>query len=383
MAEPYLITFTPINRFYFGTSRSFSEGFYTQSSLFPTQTTILGAIRKTILRQHNLLDDRGLYPKKVNGEIIKEVYELTGTSLMRELDEEIEELGALRKLSPVFIVEHFEGTETPKDFFFPSPSNIITEKDERYYRTMHIKACSGVLRNNCNRKTDISYLIDEDVKAKLPEFLAGRDFWNEYLTGKEKFIGNFRNHNEVFIEDSQPGIGRLEEGNKPTRMTEDKKYYFKKDYRMHPPFSFGVIVYLEGENNLCDDDVFMGGERSMFKMKLKKIGIENRSLFKDHPVVEKLFTESNENNIVYEEGMGLCIISPLCASEEIGGIDFSIVKGLYSPRTTSVTTIKSDSYSMYPAGSILYPNKDYKGWATYNTLSKIGYNCTVKFKRGF
>jgi CRISPR/Cas system CMR-associated protein Cmr3 (group 5 of RAMP superfamily) len=56
MSVPYLITFKPYGRFYFGTSQSFGEGFYAMSSMFPTQTTILGAIRATILSQHDLLD---------------------------------------------------------------------------------------------------------------------------------------------------------------------------------------------------------------------------------------------------------------------------------------------------------------------------------------
>ncbi|MEW6654461.1 MAG: CRISPR-associated protein Cmr3, partial [Bacteroidota bacterium] len=59
MNKFYLITFTPLGRFYFGSANSWGESFYATSLKFPTQTTILGCLRRTMLKQKGLLDNSG------------------------------------------------------------------------------------------------------------------------------------------------------------------------------------------------------------------------------------------------------------------------------------------------------------------------------------
>jgi CRISPR type III-B/RAMP module-associated protein Cmr3 len=131
MSIPYLIKFKPYGRFYFGTPQSFGESFYAISSMFPTQTTILGTLRAAILQQNDLLDLEKRKPKLNDSkDIPDEVKQLTGTSKIVDLFDEDDNLGKILKISPVFIVRQGKGSECVEDFLLPVPSDVIFDYDE-------------------------------------------------------------------------------------------------------------------------------------------------------------------------------------------------------------------------------------------------------------
>ena len=79
MSTPYLIRFTPVNRFFFGSSHSFAEGFYVESMKYPQPTTILGCLRNTILIQEGIVKDDGT-GRHIPDIDNSDAKELTGTS---------------------------------------------------------------------------------------------------------------------------------------------------------------------------------------------------------------------------------------------------------------------------------------------------------------
>jgi hypothetical protein len=322
------------------------------------------------LKQHKLLDNNGKYPDKSK---IKEVEALTGTSAMNELDETVEEFGMLEKLSPVFIVNYFAGTKTPKDFLFTLPVNIVEEKN--YLRISNIKKVNDV--NTSGFPYSYAFIMDEDHKKHVGEFLTGRDFWKNYIEGEKCIKKGFINILEVFIPDFQPGIARDNE-----RLVIDEKYYSKSDYRMNKGFSFGVIAHFKDTDIIKEDHVFMGGERSLFKMNVEPINEKNESIFADHALIKR-FLDKGDPGDLKNNCDAMCLISPLCVTDYLKGLDYSIVKYVYSQRTSSKNKLKSDSYNMFPPGTVLFPGQNFEVGNLYPTNNKIGLNWSIKFNRGF
>ena len=122
MKMQYLITFKPYSTFFFGTFKSFGEGYYAESSRFPLQTTIVGCLRKTILNQKGWLDKDGKYPdfSLVN----QEIHKYTGTVETVSLDSSDLNLGVIQQISPVFLVRQDSGHLCPDDFLYPVPQDI-------------------------------------------------------------------------------------------------------------------------------------------------------------------------------------------------------------------------------------------------------------------
>lgn len=384
MCIPYLITFKPTGRFYFGTSQSFAEGFNPTSSQFPSQTTILGAIRAKILEQNNCLDIEKRIP-------VGDYEKLTGSSPMSGLDETVVEFGKIEKLSPVFIVKWKSTAACPEDFLLPVPVDVFFEYDKK-------KDDDGdtlvrkLLRYELKKKaipegsTNFVYTFDKKIKADHAEYLGGIQFWEAYAKKEEKI----ECHQEylakkIFISGSHPGIARETEGER-RRVAKEEHFYRKQDYKLQEDFCFGVIVHFTEEEVLEDDHVFMGGERSLFIMKLHKLPLQPSYIISNHPIIKRFCNEKDSGDYKGKEdskagGGNYVLVSPFIAGAEVKP-DFALINELYAPRSTNNVDdkkTKTDSFRAIPAGSILKTESKISAVNTYPTLSKIGYNFAIKF----
>jgi len=380
MSIPYLITFQPAGRFYFGTSQSFGEGFYAVSSMYPSQTTIIGTLRASILEKNDLLDLRTRLPIST---MMNDVYPLTGKSEMKSLDEPgtDNDFGKIVKLSPVFLVKRKDGASYPDDFLFPVPEDVFDIDGLKlidYPEEINVKTFSRQEEHNS------SYHYDRRIKEPQAKYLGGIQFWQEYQAKKNFTFNNQYSINNVFIPDSQPGIARKD------RQTIEEYYYTKKDFRLSKEYSFGVIVYFSEENVLIDCDVFMGGERSLFKMKLEKLPLSLPHIYKNHPIISRLISESDSNgdfdgsedvSFIKEK---LVLFSPFIGGDSsFKDLEFSLINDMYTPRSLNMRASKSDSFRVIPSGSVLFPGKIlHKLTVNYPISSKIGYNFALKFFNG-
>jgi CRISPR/Cas system CMR-associated protein Cmr3 (group 5 of RAMP superfamily) len=136
------------------------------------------------------------------------------------------------------------------------------------------------------------------MKDPVVAYLGGIQFWNEYKEYKSKkklttHKGYFTE--KIIIADSQHGIARKD---RKTR-EEEGLFYTKNDYRMESNYAFGVIAHLSEENLLEDYDVFMGGERSLFKMKVERLPKSIPHLYTNHPVISRFINYKVHHNNSY------------------------------------------------------------------------------------
>lgn len=387
MAEKFLITFKPIGRFYFGTSRSFAEGFFTRSSHFPPQTSLLGALRYTLLKQNNLLDDKNRYPKKNGSKVLDEVKELTGEAAMKSIDEKVKNknyFGILKKISPVFICQQISSDPFPKNFFFPVPFDVIYKRDENNRDESGEKKIIGLERIVFNPLSgNIETYTTKRTKEFSAESLGNNLFWDAYFNNKNLDLKYSLRHKDVFVDDSQPGIERDN-----NRTTVKERYYIKKDFRMHNDFSFGIIVHFSETPKLTNDDVFLGGERSLFRMTLTKIDQHNTGVLENHPVIKRFLDENKfgdfdgDKNVSFENGSALVYLSPFFGEGKIEGADHSIVNEIFSPRMIGDDARKTNTFNVIPSRSIIYTKGMLKIGKTFSMPKLIGYNFAIKFSRG-
>lgn len=388
MSIPYLITFKPTGRFFFGTSQSFGEGFNPISSQFPTQTTLLGAIRAKILEQNNCLD---LEKKKPIGDYEKH----TGTSPMRGLDETNDNFGKIEKLSPVFLVKWKSSDTCPSDFLIPAPADVFFEYDENKKNDEGDPLVKSLLRFELEKVDKLveggasTYTFTKRIKEDQAAYLGGINFWESY---KQKQTLPFDKHyltKNIFISDSQPGIARETDGIK-RRTAKDEHFYRKLDYRLNSDFCFGLVVHFTEENVLKEDHVFLGGERSLFIMKLNKLPLNPSHVFSDHPIVKRFYDKNDVGDYNGESdskaGAGdYLVVSPFFAGAETVPkevkiqTDFALINYLYAPRSINNVEHKTDSFRAIPVGSILKTESNIKAIQTYKTTTIIGHNFTIKF----
>lgn len=396
MSVPYLITFKPFERFYFGTPQSFFESFYAISSMFPTQTTILGVIRTALLENNGLLDFEKRKPVTKNGSITEDVKNLTGTAQLENLFNSDDNLGKILKISPVFIVRQEKGSSCAEDFLFPMPNDVIFEYDKyekedddipkikglkllEFNKTEQVKVYSG------NTELDTIYSLDQKIKENAAAYLGGIEFWQSYRDFKSvKKLKYSKGYcfNNIFIRDSQPGIAR------DNRKTKDGHYYIKNDFRMNENYAFGVIVHLAEEGLLSDREVYMGGEKSLFRMTVKKVD-DKTFIYSQHPVVKRFISVNDYGDFdgsqkkSFEQSKLIAFSNFFSNNAKLTEIQFALINGMYIHRNIWDRN-KTDSYSAIPYSSIIYVDGKLKldiPITGSNLYKKIGLNYLISFKR--
>jgi hypothetical protein len=324
-----------------------------------------------------------------------EVHKLTGTSKMIDLADTDDNFGKIEKLSPVFLVRQEPGSSCVEDLLFPMPADVIYEyekydKDEdgnpkvKQLKLLDFpeKEIIGVKVYSRNEKSGDIFSHDKRIKDYTAEYLGGIEFWDSYSKCKSskdtlKYHPSYQTKN-IFISDSQPGIAREK------RSTKDGHYYTKKDFRLAPNFSFGVIVHFSEDNVIKDDDIILGGEKSLFHLISRPVN-NKTYIYKDHPVIKRFlddkvngdFDGSKEKTFTKNK---LVAFSPIISNEaKFEGLKFALINEMYSPRSIGERQ-KSDSFSAIPYGSVLFADGTLKLKAdSLKIPSKIGYNFLLSF----
>jgi len=376
MAQMYLFTLTPINRYFFGSNRSFSEGHYAVSMKYPTPPTILGFLRYTILMQNRITKT------DFSGRVIPDiensnVANLTGTSRMDGINDTDDNFGIIERISPVFIVKH--NGDVIDDVFSPVPLDL-QKKDCNLIRFGY-EVKNSAISNYSRKERQYAILSNKDPKIYAPDCLGGKDFWTAYCKNESPIPSRkFYESEEVFKQHTSVGIGRK------ARVVKPGMFYTQIDYSLHKGYSLGFIVWLK-ENKLKNGTVLIGGERSAFRMKVETL---SDVIFNSHPILKEIINGNTNFSQIASSASDkdkIIALSPLVLDASINDhLQHAIIEKAESvrmlkPRTPG-SVEKSEAFCMIPAGSVLYPEKAISGINTGKIPYKIGYNNAIKIQKG-
>jgi CRISPR type III-B/RAMP module-associated protein Cmr3 len=232
------ITLTPLAPYFFGgrkrTEAEKETDYFLRSLTFPPQTSIVGMVRHSLLIQNNLM------PLHDNRE---KAAKLIGPESFNPESKDPQDFGALSALSPVFLER--EG----KNYY---PCYRLNEL------TLSKKNGGKVFRFPGSHRTELPHLEGFDHKQGLPFYLMAAD-------------GEKLEFDDVFKPFERVGIKKGESG-----QTEEKGYYKQICYRLENT-GFGFYLRLKteveghGKVTFADSLISMGGERSMFSLKVEEL----------------------------------------------------------------------------------------------------------------
>ncbi len=235
------ITLTPLTPYFFGGEHTFSVDdlrqeerarFFAKSFKLPQQTTILGMLRKEILRAKGKLTThkRGEWvdlPKRnpnQDSPEFKEVVKLVGGKPFTfDVEEELA-LGIIKSISNVFLVKE-------EKIYYKAPADLKLNPKKI--------ECVELFLGNF-KKDFIDFGIDPK-KYSFGGFIHKSDFVSE---------------DDIFEEVWSVGINK---GSK------DEGFFQKIMYRLKNGFSFGLVADLEEDVDI-EGIVQLGGENSLFKL---------------------------------------------------------------------------------------------------------------------
>lgn len=373
---PYLFTFKPINRFFFGSSYSLGEGFFAESLRFPQPTTILGCIRNTILAQNKLMNITTIAREDFLG--TNKVQELTGTSKIEKLSDPGHDFGVIDRISPVFLVKHSK--DKLEDALFPVPDNVVLDECSSLTCYEYEKK-DNAKSSYSGRETEYAILSSKKPKSFKANRYGDKSFWHAYLNKKLiPYNSTFREEN-IFNIFQNVGIER------ENRKIKLGAFYLKIEYSLKEDFSFGVIVWLKNDFHLEDCIVILGGEQSTFLLKIFK-DYEN---LLSNPVIHRIVKENcnlTDNLKSCTDKEKLVALSPIILDKEsyiifAKSMEHCVISGIQSTRTVSRANgkNKSEAIRMIPMGSVFYPLKQIDINFNWPIPYKIGYNYILKIER--
>jgi len=310
--KKYLVTLKPLEPFLFGGDTTFgtfgddkNSSYLVHSRKFPQQSAILGMLKKEIMTQ------AGVLTKKVRGEWVdgknkSEAKSLVGNQKFNIFSDTLQDFGSIKKISPIFLIRN----------------------NERFIK-----------------KVDIDNYPYND--GKLENFNGKIDIYDNYLSLDSS---DTKKANDIFKQIEQIGNSK-----------QDKKdsLFKKTSYKLLDDFKFAF--YLECGYNLKDSIVYLGADRSGFKLEVKE---DNRSLN-------------------YEDKNGyLTLLSDSYITIDLkDNCDFAITSELsYKQLTNSFNGnkrefSKSDKIYLYEKGSVVInPSSKLIDNLNNKNLQQIGYN---------
>ncbi|WP_066506981.1 type III-B CRISPR module-associated Cmr3 family protein [Abyssisolibacter fermentans] len=375
----YRITLKPIGSFFFSSEKSFKYigdeeeniNYFSRSNRFPQQTSILGMMRKEILKIKELYSEDWNYSKKV--EEVNKYIGKSGFSITKNND-----FGVIKEISPVFI-------KRGQDILMNIPKDYNNDYAEYMPFEFGLKV--------------------KDINGKeiniLSNFIAKNYNENYFLNLTN---GNIIDKDAVFTEDTQIGITRDNEGK-----TKENAFYKIIKYRLESEKKDKnmLINYfvLDAEIDNCikiDDDytniVSLGGEKSLFNIKIEKIDDRIENIVENHlkKIHDNIVNDNYLNSRKYNYKV-ICISDVYTDKELLENNDYAIREYCdFRYRVESNNKINKNNYkkgfasygsrfSFIERGSVIFTNNVENILNKINShknLCKIGYNKVVVIKEG-
>jgi len=246
MSYTYLLTFTPMGDFFFGGDYTFgadeergeSSRYRAVSRRFPSQSTLVGALRRALLieagcmtlhKKGEWVDSLGRGSDDPN---YHKAVRLAGAKPFSYKEEN--DLGIFEELSPIYLYdgENFYTSDAPDRGLVP---RLMDEKIDLC--AMH--AGKGLFFEGYN------------AKDGLPEKLVDTE-------------GNTSDYNDFFEKLSTVGIKKGRDG-----QTEEKAFFLKESWRLKNGGRFAVVVRTTETLPFDSTKIIMGADRSTFSLRAK------------------------------------------------------------------------------------------------------------------
>ncbi len=250
----YRIELEPLGDFFFGGENTFGENtsnndnsraqkekdkknYFAKSTRFPQQSALLGMLR------FELLKEKALLPLSQNKDEARQL--IGGKSFDFERNRFDFDFGIIEKISPLFLADSGQDF-IPVPFDFKYQDDITWLNDNRVYIAGTVKT----------RQIDI---LTYDVKKHSYE--------SHYIGSHDKDKKPYAE--SVFFKPAvKVGLNTIK-----NRDGDDKEAYFKQEFiRMKGNHHFAFYAQLKEDvfEETKDRLIFLGGEQSMFRMKIKK-----------------------------------------------------------------------------------------------------------------
>lgn len=369
-----LIRLKPLNPFFFGTNKTFSDETLhdVSSSYFPQQTHLFGMLRFFILQSEGKLKlkRRGRWVK--NGDF-KEAFSLVGGFDKNNQSQTKESFGKIKSLSPVFIVS--TNNEQIEDFHFLAPKDtalnvelkkpkgmvfVANKRREKEYRINNYNPKNGYINAFTTSKFWKDYASDSIEKMDYDKKID-----DEYLKRL-----NLLPFDSLFKDVYQVGIKR-DSQTKTVQSDDEGSFYTKTSYTFaDDSFEFAFVVDFEGEFKEEEAFVYLGAERSAFKLKIEDYSKALEEKYPNFKSINKhiALSDIHLNNFDDVEFM----------------INDGYIAHAHMNRTiekqgrASSQKSKSAQEGFIPRGSVLYFKDDFD---TKKLDSTIGYNIFIQEER--
>lgn len=330
----YLVTFTPVEPYFFGNEKSFkypgqrnpgqqSNQYFIRSEATPSQTTLLGALRYIFLPIKKS-DFSYTAEEKDKNESVTGKYSFDISSSCKQ------RFGIIKSISPLFLVNNGE-------YFVPTPFDH-TDGKEVYTPFSDYKSIS----------------TPDGEKYYVESYSSKNGITSSYMRLSD---GKIYESDKLFSAEVRVGINRGSQ----------EKGFFKKEYKvLQKNVSFGVFAELDTDNVPAATTVFLGQGKSAFIVKFEKNETELTSLIKPH----------------LKNGVAYCFGDSFVCSNVYNSVKFAVTKTKdYRSYITDNEKIKKGSvlYKVLCAGSVFIPDDKsaFKNAFMFENAEQIGFNNVI------
>ena len=263
--KKYMVRLTPVETYFFGGEATFGDdtkqNYYVRSNRLPQVSTLIGMLRYEVLRQKNLLysynEDKTKLPDKKSK--IKDAVGEVGFVM----DENVSHYGIIQKISPLFIENR-----KLKKFYTPLPLDFgINVHEDSSFQMSCVDLSEPIGNGNDTECNNVGYACT----AMKAEGFDAKEYDN-YLY----WVDNENNKvsaDEIFYQKEQVGITKTVQD--PTDVSEawdDSNAFYKQiTYGLHADYGFAFTMTVSEDIKQVSTKVFMGGNRSVFKMEITEL----------------------------------------------------------------------------------------------------------------
>ncbi len=383
----YLITLQPTTAFFFGGEQTFDSGaeknYSVQSNAFPQQTALLGMLRHSILRQHDLLGKRHEWKTWIGPESFTLSKEKTTAW----------DFGKIKSISPVFLSK--KEANKPTYYYTPQSFDFRIDEGNASLNCLTYTPRSGKGQAQTTRNlAAIPQLKDFNPKHEQADLLVRNDGeCLHYLEKKDNFniIVNKNNtimlKNGFFSADTRVGIRKDYDGS-----SHQDAFYRQTYFKLAEGVSFAFFATLERDCTLTNGLMPLGGEQSMFSISIEKTDKTYTTLFPktvfSHAEAQKakmliLTSDALIDADAYPfSSFALAqirpfrqIITPQNVSNFSNLTQYSKQNAQQKDKNTLQTLYKSQRWYLLKRGSVFYePTPALEDLFKNSYLKNIGYN---------
>ena len=348
MNKTYLITLTPMGKFFFGGDMTFTvngkdtdfTSYIIRSNKFPQQTSLLGMLRFLVLRNDEVVFDNSSQSitnrNRATALIGAKSFEMSGSE---------GSFGVIKNISPCFIQ--------------------AKDEDDKW-ATLSLESKDAKLKVDFSESTKA---VLNGVEVDIPQTDYNPKEYHE-ISYKTKGCNLTVKESEIFIEDISNGINR----DIHTGKTEDNALFKQVSYRLKEGFRFAFYAEV-------DLDKFMD-----YNGQVVSVGADNSQFVIGIKECEQQKEEETKGNVV-------TLLSPAyLTKEDLASVRFAITDNIpFKCMKTETKDVESynkrnqiygysEKLSLYDTGSVFYFKTESDALAFANKLKahadfyQIGYN---------